>query len=208
MGIARPPLDLPRLLILLFIGLSAALIVWLVSFIVPLALAGQAYLLIVIVVAFRHWPPMRRWLARMPLFHRVAFGMIVGAMVAGHFSVHSRTYFPFVSWEIFPFVREEDPVSCREFLATTTSGKSVRLLVEQLFPSIVQFDPPPTDSPAMTHLVHVMATVYNQRHAADPVERVDLVRLAVKLHPSANESGDPPACEFLKTFDTSSDRSN
>jgi hypothetical protein len=199
MGIARGLSWMP----VLVICLCAAAIVWVVSFIVPLGLAAQAYLLIVILVAFRHWPPLARWVEGMPTGHRAVFFAMVLGMIAGHFSLNGRTYFPFVAWEIFPFVREEDPVSCREFVATTANGKSVRLLAEQLFPSIVQFNPPvDNDSAAMTDLVHALAKVYNQQHADDPVRRVDLVRVAVQLHHPV-----PPSCEYLKSYAISSDPS-
>jgi len=130
-------------------------------------------------------------------------------MIAGHFTLHSRTYFPFVAWEIFPFEDERDPVTCREFIATTTSGKKVRLLVEQLIPSIVQIFPLDSYSPEQTdHLARALAKVYNGLHADDPVQQIDLVLQVVQLHPPANESRTQPSCELLKHYDISSDRWN
>jgi hypothetical protein len=94
-------------------------------------------------------------------------------------------------------------------MATTAGGKSVRLLVEQLFPSIVQFNPPDdNNSIAMTRLVDALAKAYDRQHPADPVRRVDLVQLSVKLHPSADQSDHSPTCELLKSYDVSSGRSN
>jgi hypothetical protein len=191
------------------IGVCLALIIWMVSFAIPLKLAGQAYLLIALLLAFRYWPPMIRWIGSMPVVHRVVFGGMIGGMILGHYTLNGRTYFPFVVWEIFPFVHEEDPVTCREFIATTSDGGKVRLLVEQLFPSIVQIDPLDSYSPETTeHLARVLAKAYNQRHADNPVRHVDLYVMAVKLHPPANESRAQPSCELLNRYDISSDRSN
>jgi hypothetical protein len=196
------------------IALIVALIIWGVSFspwkLVPFTLAGQAYMLILILLGFRYWPPMARWVASMPVPHRAVFGTLIAAMILGHYTLNGRTYFPFVVWEIFPFVREEDPVTCREFIATTDSGHKVRLLVEQIFPSIVQFNPPidrdGNPLPAMEPLVHAMAKVYNAHHADDPVHHVDLMVVAVRLHPSANDPHPLPSCDLLKRYDTSSAR--
>jgi hypothetical protein len=202
----------PRILIRAHPALVAAIIaicigaiVYMVSFAVPLRLAGQAYLLIILLLAFRYWPPMIRWVTSMPIAHRVVFGCLIGGMILGHYTLNSRTYFPYVSWEIFPFVREDDPVVCREFIATTATGHKVRLLVEQLFPSIVQIDsldicPPP----ATEHLARAMAKVYNQLHPDDPVRQVDLMLLAVQLHPPVSESRAHPSCEFLQRYEISS----
>jgi len=133
-------------------------------------------------------------------------------MILGHYTVSSRRYFPYIAWEIFPFVNERDPVTCPEFIATTVSGKKVRLLVEQIFPSIVQVNPldnatlfPPT---TLDHLVRAMAKVYNGQHADDPVRQIDLVSVAIQLHPSATEARTLPSCELLKHYDISSDHSN
>jgi hypothetical protein len=189
------------------IGLCIALIIWLVSYAVPLRLAGQAYLLIVILLAFRYWPPMIRLVASMPILHRIVFGVLIGSMILGHYTLNGRTYFPYVVWEIFPFVRENDPVTCREFIATTESGNKVRLLVEQLFPSIVQVNPLEIYSPETTeHLARALAKVYNEHHAGDPVRRIDLFVMAVQLHPPAGESRAQPSCELLKQYDISSGR--
>jgi hypothetical protein len=197
-------------LVSVVIALCVALIVWLVSFAVPLMVAGQAYLLIVVLLAFRYWPPMIRWIGAMPLVHRIAFGVLIAAMILGHFTLNGRTYFPYIAWEIFPFARDDDPVTCREFIATTASGQQVRLLVEQLFPSIVQFDLPLDKSgnlqPSAEALACALAKIYNEHHAADPVRRVDLMLMAVPLHPSPTESRAEPSCELLKRYDISSAR--
>jgi hypothetical protein len=210
---ARKPLWLPPVSLV-----AIAFCTWLISFtpkwfslshLVPFLITGQAVLLVIIVRAFCYWPPMVRWVGRMPVPHRVVLAVIVAGMIVGHFTLQGRTFFPFVAWEIFPVAREEDPVTCREFIATTASGKNVRLLVEQLFPSIVQFNPPAdNDSPAMARLVQTLAQAYNQRHANDPVQRIDLMLLAVKLHPSETESRALPSCELLKHYDISSAPSN
>jgi len=204
---ARAPSRLHPAIVVAIIGLCIALIIWMVSFAVPLKLAGQAYLLIVILLAYRYWPPMIRWVASMPVAHRAVFGLLVGGMVLGHYTLNGRTYFPFVVWEIFPFVHEDDPVTCREFIATTASGAKVRLLVEQLFPSIVQVNPLDSYSPEATeHLARALAKIYNERHTDDPVRQVELMVMAVKLHPPANESRAQPSCELLKRYNISSDR--
>ena len=199
------------------IALIAALFIWLLSFspwkVVPFALAGQAYVLIAILLAFRYWPPMIRWVTSMSVPHRAVFGVLIGSMILGHYTLNGRTYFPYVVWEIFPFVNERDPVTCREFIATTESGARVRLLAEQLFPSIVQIDPlDALDNPrlyppgATERLARALARVYNEHHTGDPVRRVDLFVMAVKLHPPASESRAQPSCELLKRYDISSGR--
>ena len=189
------------------IALSLALIVWMVSFAIPLKLAGQAYLLILILLAFRYWPPMIRWVTTMPVAHRIVFGVLLGGMILGHYTLNGRTYFPFVVWEIFPFVHEDDPITCRQFIATTASGAKVRLLVEQLFPSIIQVNPLDSYTPNATeHLARALAKVYNEHHGDDPVRRVDLLVMAVELHPAAGESRAQPSCELLKHYDISSGR--
>jgi hypothetical protein len=194
-------------LVAAIIALCVGLIIWLVSFAVPFKLAGQAYLMIAILLAFRYWPPMIRLVTSMQVAHRTVFGLLIGAMILGHYTLNGRTYFPFVVWEIFPFVNERDPVTCREFIATTESGSKVRLLVEQLIPSIIQVHPLEIYSPETTeHLARALAKVYNEHHAADPVRQVDLFSMAVKLHPSVTESRAQPSCELLKHYDISSGR--
>jgi hypothetical protein len=208
---ARIPLRLPPFVVWPIIAVCLASIVYLISFAIPMRLAGQAYLIIVILLAFRYWPPMTRLVSGMPVPHRVVFGLLVLGMIAGHFTLNSRAYFPFVSWAIFPLVNETNPVTCNEFIATTESGHKVRLLVEQLFPSIVQIAPAEAFDdqhyyPAATtqHLVRAMARMYNEHHANDPVLHVDVMRFAVQLHPPANESRAHPSCELLKSYDISS----
>ena len=156
---------------------------------------------------------MIHWVAAMPVAHRVVFGLLVGGMILGHYTLNGRAYFPFVVWEIFPFVHEDNPVTCRQFIATTANGTKVRLIVEQLFPSIVQVDPvdaldnPRLYPPGTTEeLVHALAKVYNERHPDNPVESVDLMLMSVQLHPPANESRAEPSCELLKQYEISSDR--
>lgn len=207
----RSPLRLPRPVAFAIIVLSMAVIIWLLSFsplrVVPFRLAGQAYLMAVILLAFRYWPPMIALVRSMPVAHRVVFGALLGAMLLGHFTIRGRTYFPFVGWEIFPFVHEPDPVTCRQFIATTASGQKLRLLAEQQFPSIVQMDPLDSYSPEKTDaLALALAHAYNARHAADPVRNVDLMTMAIQLHPRATESRAEPSCELLKHYDISSGR--
>jgi hypothetical protein len=204
---ARAPSRLHPAIAVAVIGLCIALIIWMVSFTIPLKLAGQAYLLLIVLLGFRYWPPMIRWVASMPVPRRVVFGVLIGSMILGHYTLNARAYFPYVAWEIFPFVHEDDPVTCREFIATTESGNKVRLLVEQLFPSIVQINPLDDYSPEATeHLARALAQAYNGHHAGDPVRQVDLMVMAVKLHPPAGESRAQPSCELLKQYDISSGR--
>ncbi len=112
-----------------------ALATWLLSFtpqalspvpLIPFAVTGQALLLIFILRAFCYWPPMAGWIRSMPTPHKIVFALLIGGMIFGHYSFNARSHFPFIAWEIFPRVREDDPVTCREFIATTTSGKKVR----------------------------------------------------------------------------------
>ena len=206
---ARPRSWLPPISLL-----AIALIIGMISFsssrFSPISITGQALLLIIVLRAFCYWPPMVRWVASMPVPHRTVFAVLVGAMILGHYTLNARAYFPYVAWEIFPFVSEHDPVTCREFIATTAAGKKVRLLVEQLFPSIVQIYPlddsdhyPPDK---LERLARILAQAYNERHSADPVTSVELVALSVKLHPPADQSGNSPTCELLKRYDISSAR--
>jgi hypothetical protein len=167
----------------------------------------QAVALVVIFAAFCSCPPVKNWLTRMSAFHRTAFFVLLAAVVVGHFSLTTRKYYPFVAWGIFSAVSEKSPVLCRELIGTTAQGKSVRLLVEQLFPSIIQFDLPPVDEPQKTDdLARALAEAYNERHAADPVRQVDLMLMAVELHPSSRESRGQPSCELLQRYDISSGR--
>jgi hypothetical protein len=215
MGVTKDsdsPLWLPPIS-LVVLGVS----VWLLSFppkvllpdsILPFALTGQAFLLIFVIRAFCYWPPMVRWVGSMPFVHRAMFFVLIGSMIVGHFTLRNRTFYPYVSWFIFPGVHEIDPVTCREFIAATASGKKVRLLVEQLYPSIVQVYPlddashyPPD---RLELLARAMARSYSARHADDPVKRVDLVVMSVQLHPPAGESRAQPSCQLLKRYEISS----
>jgi hypothetical protein len=203
----RTPIRLHPAIVVAIIAACIAAIMYMVSFAVPLRLAGQAYLLLIILFAFRYWPPMIRWVASMPVPHRVVFGVLIACMICGHYTLNGRTYFPYVSWEIFPFVRQDDPVTCREFIATTNDGRKVRLLVEQLFPSIVQVNSLEIYSPETTErLARALAKVYNEHHADDPVRQVDFFVMAVQLHPPAGESRAQPSCELLQHYDISSGR--
>ncbi len=203
------PLWLPPMSLVVIVVIIGAISLSPFAFI-PFNLTGQALLLFIVLRLFCYWPPMVRWVTSMPVFHRTMLALLVGSMILGHYTLNSRAYYPYVSWFIFSTVREDDPVTCREFIATTASGQKVRLLVEQLFPSIVQIyplDDPTQYSPAqLDELAHAMATAYNQHHADDPVHRVDLVVMAVKLHPPAAESRAQPSCQLLNRYDISSAR--
>ena len=174
----------------------------------PVAVTGQLFLLLMIVRAFWYWPPFGAWLRGMPVAHRIVFGVLVGGMILGHYTFNGRTYFPFVVWEIFPQAQKEEVVKAQEFIGHTARGAKVRLLAEQLFPSIVQIDrvetldqgygPGTTDDLALA-----LAKMYNARHPDDPVQQVDLTEVSVNLHPPASELHDKPSCELLKTYDVS-----
>jgi hypothetical protein len=173
----------------------------------PFALVGQLCMILLILRAFAYWPPTVRLVRGMAMPHRLVFGVLLGAMLLGHYTIRGPGYFPFIVWEIFPFVREDDPVTCDEFIATTANGAKVRLLVEQLFPSIVQVNPVGNFPPGTTeHLAHALARTYNVHHPDNPVRQVNLMRMAVQLHPPANESRAQPSCELLNSYDISSDR--
>jgi hypothetical protein len=205
----RPPLSLVAILALIvFICLPIAS-----SYpLTPFTVAAQGFLLIIVLRGFCYAPQLRPWTAGMPVPHRAVFGVLIGAMILGHFTFDNRSYFPFVAWEIFPVVRENDPVVCPEMIATTAGGKQVRLLVEQLFPSIVQVDP--LDSPAhyppdkLEELVRASARMYDELHPGDPILYVDLVDKAVRLHPPPNELRTLPSCTLLKRYEISSGRSS
>jgi hypothetical protein len=168
----------------------------------------QLYALIAIFIAFRAAPPVDRWLRAQPLAHRAIFYLLLGAVVAGQFTLSTRKFYPFVAWDIFSSVSNQETVFCRELVGTTAAGRPVRLLVEQLFPSIIQFDlPPDTEPEAMERLVAALARQYNAAHANDPVREVDLMLLAVKLHPPPGETRQP-SCELLQRFDLSPEHSS
>ena len=199
-----PPLSLIAITIMIVIGSF----VW---HFVPFAVSGQAFMIVLILRAFASWAPMTRWVAAMPVVHRVVFGVLIAAMIAGHYTFDGRTYFPYVTWEIFPNYTNENPVVCDEFIATTESGRKVRLLAEQLFPSIVQLDridgfdePKRSQADPTEHLAVALAKVYNQQHPENPVRSVDLMRFAVQLHPPPSESRALPSCELLKRYEISS----
>jgi hypothetical protein len=159
------------------------------------ALLFEAYALTAFFVAFRAAPPVRNWLAELPRTHRAIFYMLLGAVLVGHFTSNKRSYYPFVAWDIFSALSNQETVTCRELIGTTADGKSVRLLVEQLFPSIIQFDLPPENKPDQTaHLATALAKAYNARHAADPVREVNLMLVTVQLHPPPGPSSSPPTC--------------
>ena len=203
---SREPFKVHPAIAVTIIVFCLALIVWLIvwKYWQIHLLVFEIIALVALALAFRHWPPMIRWLGTMPVPHRVVFALIFAAMLAGHFSLDSKKYFPFVSWEIFANTREIDPVPCTQFIATTESGTKKRLLVEQLFPSIVQFYPPAdADSAAMTKLVFALARAYDGKHPDDPARSVDLMLVSVKLH-----GVEPPSWQPLKHYDVSSAHSN
>jgi hypothetical protein len=201
-----------------FVGI--AVLVYFVSFfhpwwtkdktpLMPFAVTAQLCLLLVVVRGFVYWPPFARWIAAMPLMHRLVLGLLIGGMILGHYTFNGRTWFPFVVWEIFPQPEKGGTITAQEFYGHTASGKKVRLLAEQLFPSIVQIDRvEDLDSSfgagTTDDLAAALAQMYNEHHADDPVRTVDLVQVAVKLHPTAGESRDEPSCELLKSYDVSS----
>lgn len=190
----------------------AGAIVWTLSFspwrVVPFALTGQSYATIAMLLGFRYWPPMFRLVASMPVAHRVVFGALIGGMILGHYSLNGRSHYPFIVWGIFPRAEESrGMVSANEFIATTANGTRVRLIAEQLFPSLVQIDRVETMTPELTEkLARVLAKKYNEFHPDNPVRQVDLMNMIVQLHPPANESRAEPSCELLKHYNVSSDR--
>ncbi|MCE0499038.1 MAG: hypothetical protein LV481_13950 [Methylacidiphilales bacterium] len=203
----RPPLSLVAILTLI-----AFICVPLVGFspLIPFTVAAQGLLLIIVLRGFCYSPQITGWVAGMPIPHRLVLGLLIGAMILGHFTFDKRSYFPFVAWEIFPVVRETDPVVCPELIATTSGGKKIRLLVEQLFPSIVQIDP--LDNPAfyppdrLEKLVRATAGMYDRLHPDDQIRYVDLMVMAVRLHPPLNELGTLPSCELRERYEISSAR--
>jgi hypothetical protein len=196
-----------------YVGIAAAVVLasvihpFTATPMVPLGVTGQLALLFVMLRALISWPPLRAWLEAMPLPHRLVIGLLVGGMILGHYTFNGRTYFPFVTWEIFPRPEAGDTVRCRQFYGTTSAGARVRLLVEQQFPSIVQVDRVDDidHAPAVTEaLARALARVYNANHPGDPVRTVELVEMAVALHPPPDQARNEPSCELLKSYDISS----
>ena len=180
-----------------FVGIGVG--VYLVSFfhlppyktaLLPFAITGQLALLLVLLRTIWKWPPFMQWLVGMPLAHRIVFGVLIGGMILGHYTLNGRTYFPFVVWEIFPHAEgNSEVVKAQQFYGKTASGAKVRLLAEQLFPSIIQIDRVETLDGAYgagttDDLALALATMYNAQHPNDPVREVDLMEAAVNLHPA------------------------
>jgi hypothetical protein len=169
----------------------------------------QLYAVAGVLIALRAAPPVARWIPSLPLAHRTIFYLLLAAVVAGHFTLQQKKYYPFVVWDIFAAVSEQETVFCRELVGTTATGKQVRLLVEQLFPSIIQFDlPPDTEPEAMNRLVAALTRQYNAHHADDPVREVDLMLMAVKLHLPPGQTRSQPSCELLQRFELSPEHSS
>jgi hypothetical protein len=203
--LSRPPSPFRATVALAVIVLSAAAITY--CFWQIHGILFQVYALAALFLAFRYCPPVVGLIKRMPVPHRAVFFVMLAGVVIGHFTLSTRRYYPFVAWDIFAATSEKNPVECRELIGTTADGKSVRLLVEQLFPSITQFNLPPRDQPEqMEHLVHALAKVYNERHTSDPLNHVDLMLMAVELHLRPDRSLQQPSCELLQRYDISLDR--
>jgi hypothetical protein len=101
----------------------------------------------------------RQFLGGMSWVHRIVVAALFGCVIWGHFD-RQNVYFPFVTWQLFSDTRQDDPVVEDEFIGTTRSGKSVRLLVEQLFPSVTWFQIP-TDPEIRSRLAGVLAERFN-----------------------------------------------
>lgn len=169
----------------------------------------QIFAVAAVLIALHTSPPIARWLAATPAAHRAVLYLLLAGVLVGHFTLQQRRYFPFVVWDIFSSVSEQDTVFCREIIGTTASDKKIRLLAEQLYPSIVQFDLPSDKEPAkMNKLVDAMVKTYNAQHPADPVREVDLMLMAVKVHLPSGETRSQPSCELLQRFDLSPDPSS
>jgi hypothetical protein len=197
----------------LIIVVCLGFLLWMLYPILPLVLQWLA--VIGILIAFRCWPPMAGLFRAMPAPHRWVFALILASFLLGHLTIRPRTWYPFFTWAIFPAPVYADPVTCRQFQATTESGKKVRLLVEQLFPSIIQidsletFDNPDAYPPGTTDkLAAALVRQYNKLHADDPVRQVDLVLVGVHLHPAADGAPVEPSCQPLKHYDFSSAPAN
>ena len=164
----------------------------------------QIFAVAAVLVALHRTPSISRWLAATPLPHRIVLYSLLAAVVAGHFTLQQKRYFPFIVWDIFSSVSDQETVFCRELIGTTSSDKQVRLLVEQLYPSIIQFDLPSDKEPAKLNLlVAAMVKTYNAQHPSDPLREVDLMLMAVKVHLPPGETRSQPSCELLQRFDLS-----
>ena len=169
----------------------------------------QIFAVAAVLVALNTAPPIARWLAATPVAHRVVLYLLPAAVVAGHFTLQQTRFYPFVVWDIFASVSGQETVFCRELIGTTASDKQVRLLVEQMYPSIVQFNLPSEEEPAkMDLLVATMVKTYNAQHPSDPLREVDLMLMAVKVHLPPGETRSQPSCELLHRFDLSPARSS
>lgn len=165
----------------------------------------QIFAVAVVLAGLHAAPPISRWLAATPVAHRSILYLLLALVVAGHFTLQQKKYYPFVVWDIFSAVNEQQTVFCRELIGKTASDKQVRLLVEQLYPSIIQFDLPSDKEPEkMALLVAAMAKTYNAQHPSDPLREVDLMLMAVKVHHPLEETRPQPSCELLQRFDLSS----
>jgi len=164
----------------------------------------QIFAIAAVLVALHTAPPISRWLERTPVPHRAALYLLLALVVAGHFTLQQKKYFPFVVWDIFSSVSDQETVFCRELIGKTASEKQVRLLVEQLYPSIIQFERLEDIGPEkMNRLVAALVKTYNAQHPTDQLREVDLMLMAVKVHLPPGETRSQPSCELLQRFDLS-----
>lgn len=205
---AHPRFKLPPAVSVVIILAALGTLLW---FFTPiLRIAGQWFVVIGVVLAFRYWPPMFTWVRGMPGVHRTVFSVLLAAMILGHLTLRHAEWYPFEDWKIFPMAEHagDRTVHAREFIATTQSGREIRLITEQLFPSIIQIrrldDFPPE---LASRLAQSLAREYNRRHPADPVREVKLVAVSIPLHPDAGAPF-PPPWQLLQSYDVSSAPSN
>ncbi len=163
-----------------------------------------------IALAIGFLPPVFRLIKQMSPAHLVVMILCVGSFLVGHLWISSRATFPIMSWYIFTGPNDFDEVRCREMFGVFKDGKEKRLLVEQIFPSIVQFNLPIDSvdgkrSPSMPRIIFAIGAEYNRLHPDNPVIRVDLRELVVPVRPSSPEQ--KPSWTSLESYTISSDPS-
>jgi hypothetical protein len=144
-------------------------------------------------------PSRRRLYAQLEPAYRVAIGAMVGASLAGHFVLSSRT-FPFVDWSMYtnpisgdPVVVEYDavlrsgktiPLGFSSFLGTQSAGRLMEAMRRQVLRLQSLSDgTPEKDAARQEHelALRAIARWHGRRHAEDPAVSVLVSERTVSL---------------------------
>ncbi len=166
---------------------------------------GQMYFWIWFLISFVTFPPISRHLSKIPMPHAVVTVLVMALLIGGHFTNNNFKYFPIMAWAIFPYSFDLADVKCGEMIGIHADKTETRLLVEQIIPSIVQFDlPRDLNDPRMPATIQAIAHEYNLLHPANPVVTVEIREFSVPIRP---QPGEKPTWTTLTSFTVSSDPS-